>query len=109
MSTQPQAPTRLAALSGLGFVALFGVANALWALESPGLGSLPLADASVTEILEFYRNASSRIVAGAVLSLLAIALFVLFASALRRVLIEAEGGDVLATTAFGGALLAMAA
>ena len=109
MNAAPPHPQRWAALSGLAFVVLFGVANALWALDTPGLGSLPVAEASSAEILGFYREASARIVAGAILSLLAIAVFVMFASALRRVLIEAEGGDVLATTAFGGAILAMAA
>ena len=63
----------------------------------------------MAEIVDFYRDASGRIVAGASLSLIAIAAFVLFAAALRRVLTEAEGDDLLATTAFGGALLGLAA
>lgn len=46
---------------------------------------------------------------GASLSLLAIAAFLMFAAAVRRVLMDAGGDDVLATTAFGGALLGLSA
>ena len=85
--------------SGLAVGALFGVGNAVW---TPGM---PRPGAPAEEIVRFYRATSGRIVAGASMSLLAIALFVFFASGLRRRVAEAEGGDVLATTAFGGALL----
>jgi hypothetical protein len=95
-------------LSGLGFVALFGLANALWALDTPDLGAMPVGRATDGEILRFYRGSAQRIVAGALLSLISIAVFVLFAAAIRRVLIDADGDDVLASTAFGGGLLAMA-
>ena len=74
-----------------------------------GAWTWPRAGAPAAEIVDFYRDASDRIVAGASLSLLAIAAFLLFAAALRRVLTEAEGDDVLATTAFGGALLGLGA
>ena len=55
------------------------------------------------------RATSGWIVAGASLSLLSVALFVLFASGVRAILREHEGEDLLAATAFGGALLLVAA
>ena len=82
---------------------LFATGNALWAFEWPDAG------APAAEIADFYRDASGRIVIGGSMSLLAIAAFVLFAAAIRRLLVEAEGDDLLATTAFGGAVLGMAA
>lgn len=92
-----------AGLSGIAVALLFGSGSALWALDMPDGG------APVAEIAAFYRDTSGRIVAGASLSLVAIAAFVPFAAAFRLVLAEAEGDDLLATTAFGGALLGMAA
>lgn len=94
---------RQAALSGIAVAALFGIGSAIWALDMPEDGT-PTA-----EIVAFYRDTADRIVVGASLSLLGIAAFVWFAAALRRVLIDAGGDDVLATAAFGGALLGMAA
>lgn len=82
---------------------LFGTGNALWGFDAPEVG------APASEILDFYADTSDGIVIGATLSLFSIAAFALFAAAVRRVLAEAEGDDVLATTAFGGALLALAA
>jgi hypothetical protein len=94
---------RHAALSGTAVAVLFGLGSTIWALDMPEDGT-PTA-----EIVDFYRDTADRIVVGASLSLLGIAAFVWFAAALRRVLIDAGGDDVLATTAFGGALLGMAA
>lgn len=94
---------RCAGISGIAVAALFTAGNALWALNWPAAG------APAAEVADFYRDTSDRIVIGASLSLLAIAAFVLFSAALRRMLTEAEGDDLLATTAFGGALLGMAA
>jgi hypothetical protein len=82
---------------------LFGGGSALWSFEQPDAG------APAREIVAFYADNSAEIIAGASLSLLAIALFVLFASGVRAILREHEGDDLLATAAFGGALLAMAA
>jgi hypothetical protein len=94
---------RCAGLSGIAFVVLFGLGNALWwPLKGPGSG------APAAEIVDFYGNTSGRIIVGGSLSLLAIAAFVLFAAAVRQVLIEAGDDDVLATTGFGGALLVVA-
>jgi hypothetical protein len=92
-----------AAISGLVFVVLFGAGNALWGFEAPETG------APAEEVLDFYTGTSDGIIIGATLSLLSIAAFAVFAAAVRRVLADAEGDDVLATTAFGGALLALAA
>ena len=94
---------RWAALSGIAAAIVFAVANALWALDQPAWG------ASGPELVDFYTDASDRIVAGGFLSLIAIALFVVFASALRSVLVDLEGDELLANVAFGGAILAMAA
>ena len=97
------ATQRAAGLSGISAAVLFGAASALWALDMPEAG------APVAEIAGFYRDTSGRIVAGASLSLVALAGFVLFAAALRQVLAEAEGDDLLATTAFGGLVVGVAA
>jgi hypothetical protein len=87
----------------VGTAVLFAAANALWAFEMPERG------AAGPELLDFYGDLSGRIVAGALLSLISIATFVVFASALRSVLIELDGDELLADIAFGGALLGLAA
>jgi hypothetical protein len=89
--------------SGIAFVLLFGVGSAIWGLDMPSAG------APVPEILDFYDETSDRIVVGASLSLLGMAAFVLFAAAVRSLLLEAGSDDLLATAAFGGALLGSAA
>jgi hypothetical protein len=94
---------RATGLAGLGVVVLVSVGNALWVFEQPNAG------APSREIVAFYTDTSAGIIAGASLSLLAVALFVLFASGVRAILREHEGDDFLATAAFGGALLAVAA
>ena len=73
---------RWAGLSAVGTALLFAAANALWAFEQPSWG------ASGRTLVDFYADLSGRIVAGALLSLISIALFVAFASAFRGVLIE---------------------
>jgi hypothetical protein len=103
MSSETESARRYAGLSGIAVAVLFGTGNAIWALGMPS-GGTPVA-----EVVDFYRDRADRIVVGASLSLLAIAAFVVFAAALRRVLLDAGSGDVLATTAFGGASLVMAA
>ena len=92
---------RQAGLSGLAVAVLFGGGSALWGLDMPPRG------APASELLEFYRDTADRIVVGASLSLLAIAVFLWFAAAVRRVLIDAGADEVLATTAFAGAVLGM--
>jgi hypothetical protein len=103
MEDQGLLTRRVTGFAGLGVAVLFGGGNALWAFDQPSGG------APAREIVAFYTGASTRIVIGASLSLLAIALFVLFASGVRAILREAEGGDLFATAAFGGALLLVAA
>ena len=93
---------RWAGLSAVGTAVLFASANALWGFEQPG------PEASGPELLSFYGDLSGRIVVGALLSLISIAMFVVFASALRGVLIELEGDELLANVAFGGAILGLA-
>jgi len=84
-------------------VVLFAVGSGLWSFDQPEVG------APAREVLHFYTDASTEIIVGASLSLLAGALFVLVASGARAILREYEDGDLFATTAFGGALLALAA
>ncbi len=103
MADHRLATRRTTGLAGLGVAILFGAGNALWALEQPDAG------APAREIVAFYTGTSARILAGASLSLVGGALFVLFASGVRVILREYEGDDLLATTAFGGALLLVAA
>jgi hypothetical protein len=97
------AARRHAGLAGLAAALLFAVGNAIWALGMPEDGT------PAPEVVEFYRDRADQIVIGGSISLLAIAAFVFFAAALRRVLIDAGDEDVLATASFGGAVLGMAA
>lgn len=90
---------RATGFAGIAAAVLFGTGSALWGFEQPASG------ASVEEIVRFYTEASGRIVVGASLSLLAIAAMVVFASGARTILRDAEGDDLLANTAFGGALI----
>jgi len=95
---------RCARLSGAAFAILFSTGSALWAL-----GDWPSAGAPTAEIVDFYRDTSDRIVIGASLSLLALAAFLVFAAAVRQMITEAGGGELLATVAFAGAVLGSAA
>jgi hypothetical protein len=103
MTDQRLAMRRTTGLAGVGVAVLFGVGNALWAFDQPNAG------AQVGEILAFYTDTSARIIVGGSISLLSIALFVVFASGVREILRENEGDDLLATAAFGGAILLVAA
>ena len=94
---------RVAGISGITGAVLFGVGSAIWGLDMPEDGT------PVAEVVDWYGDTADRIVIGGSLSLLSVAAFIFFAGAMRRVLAEAEGEDVLATTAFGGLLVAIAA
>ena len=94
---------RLAGVSALTGAVLFGVGSAIWGLDMPEDGT------PVAEVVAWYEDVADRIVIGGSLSLLAVAAFLFFAGAFRRVLADAEGNDMLANTAFGGFLLSMAA
>lgn len=96
-------PRRCAAWSGAITAALFAIGSLIWALDMPEDGTAAAA------VVDFYRDTADRIVVGGSLSLLAVAAFVFFVAALRRVLLDAGGSDVLATAAFGGAVLGMTA
>jgi hypothetical protein len=103
MSDQRLFTRRVTGLTGLGVAVLFGVGNALWVFEQPDAG------ASTREIVAFYTDTSTWIIVGGSLSLFASALLIFFASGVRAILREHEGDDLLATAAFGGALLLVAA
>lgn len=90
---------RAAALSGIATAVLFAAGNALWAFDQPDPG------APGAELVEFYADAPDLIVVGGSMSFLSVALLAFFASGLRRALADAERDDVLANTAFAGALL----
>ena len=94
---------RQVAATGIGSALLFAVGNALWATEQPDAGTAP------AELLVFYSDTADRIIVGGTLSLFSIALFLVFASGLRRILLRAGDDDVLATAVFGGAILGSAA
>ncbi len=94
---------RYAVVSGAAVALLFAIGNAIWALDMPEDGT------AVGDVVAFYAETADRIVIGGSLSLLAIAVLALFAAAVRRLLIASGGDEVLATTAFGGAVLTMAA
>lgn len=98
-----QRTRRLAGMSALAAAGLFAIGSAIWGLDMPDRGT------PAEELLVFYEDKADRIVIGASISLLAIAIFLLTAAAFRRVLIDAHGDDVLATTAFAGALLGASA
>ena len=82
---------------------MFAIGNAIWGLDMPEDGT------PVPEVVDFYADTADRIVIGGSLSLLSIAVFLVFGAALRQVLKDAGGEDFLATAAFGGLVLGMAA
>ena len=93
---------RWAGLSGIAGALLFAVGNAIWGLDMPEDGT------PVAEVVEFYADTADRIVIGGSISLLSIAVFLVFGSAMRQVLKDAGGEDFLATTAFAGLMLCLA-
>ena len=94
---------RWAGISGIAGALLFAVGNAIWGLDMPEDGT------PVDEVVDFYVDTADRIVIGGSISLLSIAVFLVFGAAMRQVLKDAGGEDFLATTAFGGMVLCMAA
>jgi len=93
---------RMTGAVGLAVAVLFAAGNALWAFDQPEAG------ASAHQIVSFYTSASSRIIAGASVSLLAAALLVFFASGVRTLLRDHAPDDLLPSAAFGGLLLVVA-
>jgi hypothetical protein len=98
---QPMA-RRWAGISGIAGALLFAIGNAIWGLDMPEDGT------AIAEVVDFYADTADRIVIGGSISLLSIAVFLVFASAMRQVLKDAGGEDFLATTAFAGLMLCMA-
>jgi len=94
---------RWGGISALTAVAVFAAANAIWAFKQPAPGS------PAPELIDFYTDLSTRIAIGGLASLSSIAIFVLFASALRAILADVEGDELLANAAFGGMILGLAA
>ena len=94
---------RLAAWSGIAAATLFTIGNAVWALGMPS-GGTPTA-----EVVSFYEGRAVRIVVGASVSVLSLAVLVLFAAALRSVIVRTMDDEVLATTAFAGLVVTVAA
>ncbi|MDQ3934977.1 MAG: hypothetical protein M3340_10165 [Actinomycetota bacterium] len=94
---------RLTWIAGLAAAGTFLVGSGIWGFDQPNAG------ASAEEILEFYSDTSTRIVIGGTLSLVAIALFTIFASGMRLILREHDVDDLFGLTAFGGMLLLLAA
>jgi hypothetical protein len=68
---------------------------------------MPEDGTPVPEVLEWYSDTADRIVIGGSLSLLSIAVFLVFGAAMHQVLRDAGGEDWLATTALSGWLLVM--
>ena len=76
---------RLAPLSGLAFVVLFGVGSAIWGFDQPD------RDAGTEELVAFYADSSTEILIGGSLSLVSIPFLVWFGAVLRDRLAAAEG------------------
>ena len=97
-------PPRLAPLSGLVFVLLFGVGSAIWGFEQPSRG------AGSEEIVSFYEETSTEILIGGTMSIVSVPFLVWFAAVLREHLVAVEGSERsgLPLLAFAGAVLVAA-
>jgi hypothetical protein len=95
---------RLAPLSGLVTVVLFGAGNAIWGFEQPD------RNADTRELLSFYEGTSTEILIGGTMSLISIFFFVWFGAVLRDRLTAIEGSERtgLPLMAFAGTILAAA-
>ena len=93
---------RWTGVAGLASFVLFGAGNVLWAFEQPA------PDAAGAAVVRFYETASDRIVAGGLIRLTSIAVFAVFAVALRRVLLDRGAGELLADAVLAGAVLGLA-
>jgi hypothetical protein len=95
---------RLAPLSGLAFVVLFGIGSALWGFDQPA------RDADPAEILSFFEDTSTRILIGGTMSVFSLFFLVWFGAVVRGLLAAAEGSERsgLPLLAFAGAVLTAA-
>jgi hypothetical protein len=103
METQSRDLRSWTTISGVAAAGLFALGNAIWGLGMPEDGT------AVPEVIDFYEDRADRIVVGGSISMISIGAFVAFAAVVRRLLADAEEDDLLANTAFGGAILGMSA
>jgi hypothetical protein len=89
--------------SAVSAALIFAAANLLWVFSQPQPG------ASSNELLAFYDGHSTEVVVAALLSLVSYALLIGFASALRPILVDIEGDEILGNVAFGATIFAVAA
>ena len=96
--------SRLAPLSGVIGVVLFGAGSAIWGLEQPP------RDAGTEEIVSFYEGTSIEILIGGTMSIIAVLFFVWFGAVLRERLVAAEGSERtgLPLVAFAGTVITAA-
>jgi len=94
---------RWAGVSAIVAFLVFTAGNLLWALDQP------VPNATGPELVAFYKDSASRIVTGGSLSLISVAIFVVFGASVSSVLKRLTGDALLGKIAFGGILLGCAA
>jgi hypothetical protein len=96
--------SRLAPLSGVMTVVLFGAGNAIWGFEQPP------RDAGTEELISFYEGTSIEILIGGTMSIIAVLFFPWFGAVLRERLVAAEGSERtgLPLVAFAGTVITAA-
>jgi hypothetical protein len=91
---------RWAPLSGIGFLVLWIAGFFLAVADSPDFAAKP------SENLEYYVDHKGSIMAGVIVSALALVLLLWFIGCIRAALVRAEGGDArVAATAFAGGII----
>ena len=95
---------RLAPLSGVMTVVLFGAGSAIWGFEQPP------RDAGTEELISFYEGTSIEILIGGTMGIIAVLFFVWFGAVLRERLVAAEGSERtgLPLVAFAGTVITAA-
>ncbi len=96
--------SRLAPLSGVITVVLFGAGSAIWGFEQPP------RDAGTEELISFYEGTSIEILIGGTMSIIAVLFLVWFGAVLRERLVAAEGSERtgLPLVAFAGTVITAA-
>src|SRR5262245_61972150 len=91
---------RLAPLSGIGFLVLWIAGFFLAVADSPDFAAEP------RENLEYYLDNKGSIIAGVIVSALALVLLLWFLGCVRAAMVRAEGGDArVAATGFAGGII----
>jgi hypothetical protein len=91
---------RLAPLSGVGFLVLWIAGFFLAVTDSPDFAAKP------AENLEYYVDNKGSIIAGVIVSILALVFLLWFLGCIRAALVRAEGGDArVAATGFAGGII----